>query len=74
MSLKLSTLSTPAAKAEAAKAKTKVEARILTELCWLVGVGLKSCCWLRRSGYNEICVQVATVFDVVVESCSVVRL
>jgi hypothetical protein len=33
MSLKLSTLSTPAAKAEAAKAKTKVEARILTELC-----------------------------------------
>ena len=42
MSLNLSVLSTPAAKAEAAKAKTRVEARILTELCWLVGVGLRS--------------------------------
>lgn len=36
MSLNLSVLSTPAAKAEAAKAKTKVEARILIELCWLL--------------------------------------
>jgi len=42
MSLNMSVLSTPAAKAEAAKAKTKVEARILAELCWLVGVGLRS--------------------------------
>lgn len=33
MSLNLSVLSTPAAKAEAANAKTKVEARILIELC-----------------------------------------
>lgn len=39
MSLKLSTLSTPAAKAEAANAKTKVEARILTELCWSLVLG-----------------------------------
>ena len=36
MSLNLSVLSTPAAKAEAANAKTKVEARILIELCWLM--------------------------------------
>ena len=36
ISSNLSVLSTPAAKADAAKAKTKVEARILTELCWLL--------------------------------------
>ena len=41
MSLNMSVLSTPAAKAEAAKAKTKVEARILTVLCWLLVLDYK---------------------------------
>ena len=55
MSLNMSVLSTPAAKAEAAKAKTKVEARILTELCWLLVLYLKVLVF-ERMGINEMCV------------------
>jgi hypothetical protein len=41
ISSNLAVLSTPAAKAEAAKAKTKVEARMMTSWCWLLVVGIE---------------------------------
>jgi hypothetical protein len=49
ISSNLEVLSTPAAKADAAKAKTKVEARMLIDLCWLLVLDQKVS-WVKKLG------------------------